>query len=430
MTKKENFMQKRIKEIASSCPCGVKHRLDTNVIETEKGSADLLSAYVKDSFDAKRALAVADENTKIYADGIVTATGADLYVCPGAAHANEIETGKLSDFIKGKDISVMIAVGTGSVHDITRYVAHQISVPFISCPTGASVDGFVSGVAAMTWYGQKLTFPSASPVAIFADPDIYKTAPHRLLASGVGDMIGKIISLFDWKIANLLTGEHLCREIYSLTNEALDDIISASENTESDEFAESVMNGLILSGLAMQLEGNSRPASGSEHHMSHLWEMHVLNAPTDALHGEKVGVGTINIIKMLSSSQNMIKCGLDFNLDTVFSRELLTPAFGSLTDGILNENVKNGQMSSSALAKVEMPTLYAKADEILSMIDSLPSAEFVEKTLSACGAPVTTAELSLPEGDDFIQKSLLYSPYVRNRLTLSKIISAHRISNM
>ncbi len=428
MTKKENFMQKRIKEIASSCPCGVKHRLDTNVIETEKGSADLLGAYVKDSFDAKHALVVADENTKIYSDAIVTSTGADLYVCPGSAHANEIETGKLSDFIKGKDISVMIAVGTGSVHDITRYVAYDIGVPFVSCPTGASVDGFVSGVAAMTWYGQKLTFPSASPVAIFADPDIYKTAPRRLLASGVGDMIGKITSLFDWKIANLLTGEHLCREIYALTNEALDDIISASENTESDEFAESVMNGLILSGLAMQLMGNSRPASGSEHHMSQLWELHVINEPTDALHGEKVGVGTINIIKKLKESWDKIAARLDFELSAVFDRSRLEPIFGSLTDGILKENVKNGQLSSSALAKLDKRTIETCAEKIIQMIDLLPNASEVERLLASCGAPVTTGELSLPTEDGFIQKSLIYSPYVRNRLTLAKILSAAEIS--
>ncbi|MCD7943590.1 MAG: sn-glycerol-1-phosphate dehydrogenase [Clostridia bacterium] len=421
-------MQNRVKEIAKRCSCGEKHRLDTYVIETSAGAVDELCSYVSDNFAASSALIVCDKNTKIYSDGIAASLGCGVYVCPRDAHANEIETGKLSSFIKGKDVSVMIAVGTGSVHDITRYVAYEIGAPFVSCPTGASVDGFVSGVAAMIWHGQKLTFPSASPVAIFADPTIYKTAPRRLLASGVGDMIGKITSLFDWEVSNLLTGEHLCREIYSLTKEALDTIISASGDVESDNFAESVMNGLILSGLAMQLMGNSRPASGSEHHMSHLWEMHVINEPTDALHGEKVGVGTINIIKMLKESRDKIAAGLDFELSAVFDRSRLEPIFGSLTDGILKENVKNVQLSSSALAKVDKCIIETRAEKNMQMIDLLPNASDVERLLTSCGAPVTTRELSLPTEDGFMQKSLIYSPYVRNRLTLAKILSAAEIS--
>ena len=157
------------------------------------------------------------------------------------------------------------------------------------------MDGFVSNVAAMTWKGLKKTVPAVAPLAVFADTDIFAHAPRRLTASGVSDLLGKYICLADWKIASLLTGEYICSEIIEMEEKALKTVCSCVKGIASGEpeDCEKLMYALILSGLAMQMVGNSRPASCAEHHLSHLWEMEVVNGPLDALHGEKVSVGTL-----------------------------------------------------------------------------------------------------------------------------------------
>ena len=91
----------------------------------------------------------------------------------------------------------MIAVGSGTIHDITRYHAYERKIPFFSVPTAASVDGYVSTVAAMTWHGFKKSFTAVSPVVVIADTDIFSKAPMRLTASGVADLLGKYTALAD-----------------------------------------------------------------------------------------------------------------------------------------------------------------------------------------------------------------------------------------
>src|SRR5699024_3620735 len=107
-----------------------------------------------------------------------------------------------------KNSDVLIAVGTGSIHDLTRYSAYKMQIPFISMPTGASVDGFVSTIAALTIKGMKKTLPAKSPLYVLADTDIFAKAPYRLTASGISDLMGKYTALMDWKISHLVTGEY------------------------------------------------------------------------------------------------------------------------------------------------------------------------------------------------------------------------------
>lgn len=418
-------------KIAENCPCSKKHTLSTRIIVSEENATEKMIAYVSSYVsDTSSVLIVCDKNTEKYALPVRASLGCGVYTFPENAHANEVYTAMLTEYINSSDVRplLFIACGSGSIHDITRFCAYEAGIEFISYPTAASVDGFVSGVAAMTMYGQKLTYPSASPTALFADPDVYSDAPARLTASGVGDVIGKITALYDWKAAHLLSGETLCPEIYELMKEALDTVINAAKSKESTRiFAEKVMNGLILSGIAMQLQGNSRPASGSEHHMSHFWEMHVINRETDALHGEKVGVGTILALRLVKNNIHRLESARDIDLGAVFDRDMINAVYGNLTDGIIKENLPSGGVSSSVLAELGNCTADV-FDEIKKNTADLPSPGEIRDLLISCGAPVTLTDLSLPDEDDFIERSVMFSPYVRNRLTVAKILSAVKIT--
>ncbi len=415
-----------VTRLLESCPCGRKHSLLTDECVVSDDAAAKMKEYIaKRGFRTPAILC--DENTRPFADALADITATVLTV-DGHAHATEIYAADAIDFVKSVNADVLIAVGSGSVHDITRYAAFDRNVPFISYPTAASVDGFVSGVAAMTWYGQKLTFESAPPIAVFAVPDVFCTAPTRLTASGVGDVLGKYTSLFDWKVGEILTGEYLCEGICGLEYEAIDAVRDAirhrSPETERD-YTVKVMEALLLSGLAMQLTGNSRPASGAEHHMSHLWEMHCINEDSDALHGEKVGVGLLYVLREYHKSLETLTAEqiASIDLEKVFDRAHIEAAYGALTDVTLKENLPNGAGTSSlASIRVTDETIPA----ILEAAKTLPTAEEAEEMLKSAGAPTSNQEIDLPYDEAFIEKTLTYAPYVRNRLTLLKVIAASK----
>lgn len=428
-------MTEDLKKLTSGCSCGKKHSLSTRDIFVGAGATQKLIDYIKDKYDATSALIVCDANTEKYARPLADALGCRTFTHVADARANEIETARLTSYIKSNSLKVSVAVacGSGCIHDITRYCAYENGFPFISYPTAASVDGFVSGVAAMTMHGQKLTYPSASPDALFADDDVYSEAPRRLTASGVGDIIGKFTALFDWEIAHMIIGEHLCPEIASLMRQALNGVYNAASEVggaDSKDFPRRVMDCLILSGLAMQLMGNSRPASGAEHHMAHFWEMHVANPPTDALHGEKVGVATIHVLRRLEALRNSHLPQIDIDIAHVFDKNRVQSIYGELTDGIIKENLPGGknEYSSSVLYNISPDCLIKNEKQTMELLAGLPSSEEITRVLHGCGAPTTLGEIDLPQDKPFEDVSAIYSPYVRNRLTLMKIISANLVT--
>lgn len=411
------------------CSCGKTHGMATKTAVVGNGAADSLAQFIRER-KFSRVLIVCDTNTEKYVPALKPAAmNADVITLPGNSHADENGVAPLIDRLNGKSCDCLIACGSGSLHDITRYSANEKKIQFVSFPTAASVDGFVSTVAAMTWGGQKLSSPAAAPIAVFADPEVFGDAPARLTASGVGDLLGKYTALLDWRIARILTGEEICPEIYGLMEKALGRLGGLLEETaagqlsvRSEKYTTLVMECLILAGLSMQLQGNSRPASGAEHHLSHFWEMHVINKPTDALHGEQVGVAAL----MLTRYYHVMR-DYDFmrpvNLAATFDRSYLEPVYRDLTDGILRENLTDGEVSSSPLAFVPDAE---KAEKVRAEIDSLISPEALERLLRLGGAPTTLSELDLPDDEEFIARTLGFAPYVRKRLTLLKVLSAKR----
>ncbi len=419
----------KLKNSGQRCSCGKTHSLITDEICVKSGASSELVNYMNTRFKGKIAV-ICDENTVKYASKLAPDINSGLIILNGNTHADETAV----SYVKGELLNkfgnsslpeCFIACGSGSVHDITRYTAHEYKVPFVSYPTAASVDGFVSGVAAMTWHGQKITFPSSSPIAVFADDDVFFQAPYELTASGAGDILGKFTALFDWRVSHILTDEYICDEIENIEYEALNSLVYAVENGDvySKEFVHTVMECLILSGLAMQLVGNSRPASGCEHHLSHLWEMHCINEPTSALHGEKVGVGTILALEKYYSFERFSLSQLNPNIESVFDCQILQPIFGNLTEGIIKENLPSGKIDSSSLSLIRYKDIDEVSLKIKNLINILPSSEKIKKLTEKFGGKTNLASLGLPDDTDFILRSLRFAPYVRNRLSLMKIIT-------
>ena len=262
------------KQYNGLCNCGRNHEMATEFCLIESGCLKKAEVYLKQYGMQGYTVAVYDENTYLATADRHPKADREVVLPAKDLHANEHGVELLLEKLP-EETEIVIAVGSGTVHDISRYCAYTQKIDFVSCPTAASVDGFCSSVAAMTWHGCKKTLTAVAPKIVLADLDVIKSAPLYLAKSGFGDMVGKYIALTDWKIANILTNEFYCDRIFQLTLDATQAVMGAVDGmiAGNAEAYEKLMYGLLLSGLAMQMIGNSRPASGAEHHISHMIEM-------------------------------------------------------------------------------------------------------------------------------------------------------------
>ena len=414
-----------VKEFLKPCGCGRKHEIVVDDIIIDSGAVKELPEILKRSAyaDKKSLVMICDENTYEAAGRQVEELVPELkkiVLDPENLHANEhgVEAAKKGLDEIG-DVDLMIAVGSGTIHDITRYHAYEMKIPFFSVPTAASVDGFVSTVAAMTWHGFKKSFTAVSPIVVIADTDIFKKAPLRLTASGVSDLLGKYTALADWKITHLLTGEYICDEICKMEYEALDRLrASLGGLTTGDKDAyENLMYGLLLSGLAMQMTGNSRPASGAEHHMSHLWEMEVINDYIDFYHGEKVGVGLVLASKIYhKAAERMLEGDFQVKDSMPVETDLIQENFNQpgMYEIIMEENTPN------LLDEVDSAKLIEYKEEIASIIREIPTAEELIAMIDQVEGVKSLEDLGFDES--YQAKTANLSPYVRARITFMRLL--------
>lgn len=398
--------------------CGRQHHvlLQSAVIAPDAllGFEDVLHTC---GFDGGDLAVVYDENTYEALRGRRPKAKQEVILPPEGLHANERGV-ELARAQLG-DAKLLVAAGAGTVHDITRYICAERALPFASVPTAASVDGFVSSVAAMTLGGFKVTVPSAAPEFLVADLDVIAAAPLYLAASGLGDVLGKYVSLTDWAIAHAVTGEYHCAATAALMKQAVDEAAASVAGIAAGQQAAfgSLMKALVLSGVAMQLSGNSRPASGAEHHISHCIELGPpWLPPVDALHGEKVGVGTVLALKKY---RGWIGAEPDALCEAVaawkpYRSAQLAPVFGRLTGSVLREN------ADCCLAAVSPEKLAEQWDTVQSLLSALPGSEDVAALLARVGGKTALADLGIEETHR--EKLLTWSPTVRNRLTFMRLL--------
>jgi glycerol-1-phosphate dehydrogenase [NAD(P)+] len=193
------------------------------------------------------------------------------------------------------ETSLIVSVGSGTLNDMAKYLSSRTGVPYIIVCTAPSMDGYASNGAPLICAGFKNSFVATLPYAIVGDTDIMKEAPMRLIQAGFGDVIGKITALADWELSRHATGEYYCETSAKLVRRALDKVIShaAGLPQRDEEAIQYLIEALTLTGVAIGLIGVSRPASGSEHQLSHFWEMDAIaKGEQPELHGIKVGIGT------------------------------------------------------------------------------------------------------------------------------------------
>lgn len=194
---------------------------------------------------------------------------------------------------ESKKYNFIVGVGGGTVIDVAKYSAFKLSIPFVSVPTAPSHDGIASSRATLSYNGIKYSYDARAPRAIIADLKIVSRAPFRLIASGCADMIAKITAVADWRLAFDEKGEEYSEYAASLALLGAQTVLSSTDLIKGREKRgiKNLLQSLISSSIAMCIAGSSRPASGSEHLISHALD--TLCPDKRSLHGEQCGVGCI-----------------------------------------------------------------------------------------------------------------------------------------
>ncbi len=429
------LVQQKLKDYLNKdfvCSCGRTHRCNIKDIVLEKGALrQVVTLLHKHHYS--RPLLVYDETTKEIAGKHLTQLLEEssieyaVYCFPYKTPVADMEACLLLERNLPQDTDVIIAVGSGTINDICRFVSFQKKLNYFIFATAPSMDGFASDVSPLIVDSLKTTYSAQVPAAIIGDLTILKDAPMNMIAAGAGDIFGKYTCLCDWRLAHAVTGEYYCEEIAGLVGHSIEVVAKSCGEirTQKEEAVKRIMEGLILSGIAMSFAGNSRPASGSEHHLSHYWEMMFLfDGKKAILHGTKVGIGTVLVLRLYELFQKEV---LDFNTAeksaVLFDRnrweDLMQRLYRSAAGGVLKledqigKNAPEHVLERLAAVKERMP-------EIRASMEMLPKAAEVVSLLREVHAPVRPDQIGV--SDEEVQGAVIAAKELRNRYGLLQML--------
>jgi glycerol-1-phosphate dehydrogenase [NAD(P)+] len=351
----------------------------------------------------------------------------DPYVFPGrpTLHAEYGNITTLVGWLRTHD-AVPVAVASGTLNDIVKRAAHECDRPYLAVPTAASVDGYTSFGASITKDGFKQTLSCPAPRAAVVDLDVLAAAPAIMTASGYGDLLGKVPAGADWIVAAEVGADTIDPHVWDLVQGPLRAATARpAELAAGDRDAVlALVEGLMMSGLAMQVAGSSRPASGAEHYFSHLWELeglvHGVDGGPPPEHGLKVGFGSIAVAAFYE--RLLLRDLREIDVD---ARRAAWPSWPETEAAVRATHTTPG-LDEAAVEQSRAK--YVDADGLAERLtrarESWPalrervarqllSADALREKLRAAGAPTTPAELGLRHDD-------LRTTYTRARMIRSR----------
>ena len=397
------------------CSCGRDHELETKMVVVEYGALERFEDYMA-------AVGLADKRRTVVYDSFVYGLTEGKHIKADQeivlpAQGLRSEDVLIEDMMTKLDRpEVLVAFGAGTIMDFGRYPAYKLGIPFVAVPTLASSDGFTASICSVILKGQKKSISMKAPALVVADLDIVKGAPKRLVSSGVNDILAKYVSLADWKMATLVSGEDYCPMVAGLAQEALDIMRAAADKMaatgEIDH--EAMTMAQMKSGLTMQLWDNSRAASGAEHLMAHLVEMKPPRfEKAEGIHGECVGVGTFAAAKEYHRLAKLTPKAKPFE---PLTSEWVMEKFGErLYDGIMKENAPDKDI----LGKFDPQNIVDHWDEFREIIATIPPVEELEALYNACGCKYLPEHIGIDPS--LSEEALDISAAIRNRLTLIRM---------
>ncbi len=404
-----------LKSQMKNCPCGREHKCDVDRIVIKSGALAELDGLTAD-YD--NILLVADRNTYAACGGAAERCiggkikAKAVFECEGFLIPDEEAVAYIEEKLPcGCDL--IVGVGSGVINDLCKFVSFRHGLPYFIVATAPSMDGYVSTGAAMVWEGMKETFTTHVPTAVIADTAVLKDAPMELIQSGYGDIIGKYSALNDWRLAALVHGEYFCQSVYDLMEQAMEKTVPLADKLlqRDEESVGVLMEALILAGVAMAFAGNSRPASGSEHHLSHFFEI------TGIVHGREYFSHGVDVIYSTLVTANLrerltaIQAPTPVAVDMVAREKEIRRIYGSVAEGVLALQEKMGRYSAPPM------DVYAnKWKEVKEILSEMPSSERIRELINGIGLKVD--EFVKMYGEDVISDAVVWAKDLKDRYTV------------
>jgi glycerol-1-phosphate dehydrogenase [NAD(P)+] len=332
---------------------------------------------------------------------------------------------ELQESLKNHD-AIPVAVGSGTINDLTKLAAHDVGRPYMCVATAASMDGYTAFGASITQSGSKQTFFCPAPRAVVADLGIISAAPGDMNSWGYADLVAKVTAGADWMLSDAMGAEPVHAEAWKIIQPGLRELISDPSGVPArqPESISRLVEGLMLAGFAMQAATNSRAASGAEHQFSHLWDMqHHVHEGKAPSHGFKVGIGTLAIAALYDFilEQPLEKLDLEACCaawpDEVTLEKLIPQRFsqGDLTVVALQESrakwvTRHELRGQLTMLRDKWPELRKRLSEQLLPYIALKTM------LNNAGAPVEPEEIGISR--DRLRESFWLSYFLRRRITV------------
>lgn len=411
------------------------------IVFTDTASTDTVSTVLAEfcrDRDITRVVTISDSNTFAIAGDDITGA---LHAAGLTAQAIVLDnTDLIADERSITSVLVdmdprtqaLVAVGSGTITDITRFVSHRTQKQFLSVPTAPSVDGYSSSGAPLVLQGFKQSIRCHAPAVIVASLPILAAAPGEMIAAGVGDVLGKITALADWELASVLVEDRFDREIAEETLQAYRSVVDNIEGIARREpgAIRLLFQALSDTGEAIRRFGGSEPASGSEHFISHFLEMrHLVERKPALLHGAKVALGTIvsaGWYKRLRSwsKDEVAALPLDAPDHRADAREIRR-ILGAPGELILERNTFLATLNRERVHEIRS-RLLDNWDRVQEIARGVPDPEELSALLKTLSGPRTAVDLGLTE-EELAQAARL-SHYVRSRFVISTLFFALGIS--
>lgn len=412
-----------------ACSCGRPHSIPMKRVLIGPGvTADI--PHTLRACGYRKALVLSDRITwDIAAKNVAAYLDADGFpydtlVLEGRVVPDEARIGEII-IAAARDVDIILAVGTGVMCDIGKMVSYKMGVDTAAVVTAPSVDGFASKHAALVIGRLKVSFTTHCPAIIVGDVDVLKNAPMSMIIAGWCDIMGKFSCLSDWKISHIVTGEYYCGMLAEMVHRSVricrDNLDALKER--APHAVQAVMEALVLAGVAMSFIGNSRPASGSEHHLSHCWELRAAKEGKElAPHGIQVGVGEALISRLyewLGAETPDFAAAKARSFDEAAWERGVRDYFGSDADNILKAVRADRRYDETVRAK-RWDALERHWPEIRQILSAMPSSDEIAALLTSAGASVTPAEIGLTNRD--AADSIRYAKEVRDKYTILGVL--------
>ena len=399
------------------CECGMAHRCPIDHVIIGENACDELPKITE---GYKNILLVADKNTyRVCGETVAAKLGERLadtliYKTEGILVPNEIAIDELQSHVIDKT-DLIVGVGSGVINDLCKIVSFRNKLPYFIVATAPSMDGYASKGSALILDGMKVTLNANVPRAIIADVNVLANAPFEMIQAGYGDIIGKYSCLNDWRLSALVNDEYLCPFVMNATYETVETTVKLADGIRERNSAAigALMEALVAVGILMAYVGNSRPASGSEHHLSHYFEIVGIERGEDYLaHGIDVcfsAIETARIREKLIAIDDIDAYEYSFDRDA-YEREIRR-IYGSVADEVIALQNKMGWYEVDRVS-----TYKEKWSEIKKILADCPSSVEMLALCERVGLNYST--FTSLYGEEKIADALLYAKDLKDRYTV------------